>query len=103
MFAAILCKDKGVFYIILEGDSQQIVTKIKEGTPNTSRYGHFVEGIKSILQSFRSAMVVHVKRDANLTAHQLVKDAVIHVINTTKVKEIPPIIYDIVSRELLSS
>lgn len=83
MFAAILGKDMGVFDIILEGDSQQIVTEIKEGTPNASRYGHFVEGIKSILRSFLSARVVHVKRDANSTAHRLAKEVVIHVIDIT--------------------
>jgi hypothetical protein len=44
----------GIFDVILEGDSKQIVKELNEAHPNSSRYGYFVEGIKSVLQSFRS-------------------------------------------------
>lgn len=47
-----LCKDVGIFYIILEGDSRQVVKEINEVSPNESRYCHLVEGVKMLLQSF---------------------------------------------------
>jgi hypothetical protein len=50
--------------------------------PNTSRYGHLVEGIKSGMQSFRTVNIVHVKREANMAAHSLAQEAVIHIVNT---------------------
>jgi hypothetical protein len=65
------------------------------------RYGHLVEGTKTLLQSFRSSQVVHVKRDANSAAHCIAEEAVNHVIDIVSVEEILPIIYDIISRELL--
>ncbi len=40
-----------VFDIILEGDSQKVVNEINKATLNVSRYGHFVDGIKTVLQS----------------------------------------------------
>ncbi len=52
MVVANLCKDVGVFDIILEGDFQQVVNEINEGSSNASRYGHFVNGIKNILKFF---------------------------------------------------
>jgi hypothetical protein len=36
MIAATLCKDMGIFYVIL-GDSKQIVKEINECSPNSSR------------------------------------------------------------------
>jgi ribonuclease HI len=51
LVAVLLCMEKGVFDIILEGDSQKVVNEINKATLNVSRYGHFVDGIKTVLQS----------------------------------------------------
>jgi hypothetical protein len=48
MGAAILCKEMGAFDIILEGNSQPGVNEINKATSNVSRYGHFVDGIKTV-------------------------------------------------------
>jgi len=63
MVAANLCKDVAVFDIILWGDFQQVVNKINVDSPNASKYGYFVDGLKHVFKSFRSSQVVHVKRD----------------------------------------
>jgi ribonuclease HI len=39
MIVVNLCKDVGVFDIILEGDSQQVVKEINKVSPNLSRHG----------------------------------------------------------------
>lgn len=54
----------GVFDIIFEGKFQQVVNEINVDSPNSSKYGHFVDDIKHVLNSFRSSRVVHVKRDS---------------------------------------
>jgi len=68
-----------------------------------SRYGHILDGIKSGLQSFRSANIVHVKREVNFAAHGLARAAVTHIVYSIWMEEIPPQIYDIVVRELVVS
>jgi hypothetical protein len=59
------------------------------------------EQIKSGLQSFRLANIVHVKHEANTAAHGLARAAVTHIVDSIWIEEIPPQIYDIVIRELV--
>jgi len=76
------------------------VNEIISDSPSLNGYMHFIEGIKKDLCLFRSFRVVHVRREANLTAHVLARAAVTHVIEySIWLKEISPNIYDIVSRE----
>jgi hypothetical protein len=60
-----------------------------------------VDDIIKVLYSSHSFRVVYVKRDANATAHDLTKEAVTYVIDLIWLKNIPPIIYDIVCRNVL--
>lgn len=78
----IFSKESGFFDIYLEGDALQIVRDCATVMPNTSRYGHLVEGIKSGMQSFRTANIVHVKREANTAAHGLARKIVTHIVDT---------------------
>jgi ribonuclease HI len=70
-----LCWDMGVFDVILEGDSLEVVNAIKEDQNSRRRYGHILDDIKIVLSSLRSWEVMHVKRDANMAAHRLTKEA----------------------------
>jgi hypothetical protein len=51
------------------------------------------------MQFFRMAYLVHVKREVNLAAHGLVREAVTHIVGSIWMEEIPPQIYDIIIRE----
>jgi hypothetical protein len=55
-----------------------------------SKYGHILDGIKSGLQSFRLANIVHVKREANTAAHGLARTAVTHIVDSIWIEEISP-------------
>jgi hypothetical protein len=46
------------------------------------RYGHFVDVIRSVLQSFQSSRIAFVKQDANSAAHRLTKEVVSLAINS---------------------
>jgi len=70
--AILFCKELGFFfYICFEGDSRQVVKECSTDLANMSRYDHILDGIKSGLQSFRSANIVHVKHEANSATHGL--------------------------------
>jgi ribonuclease HI len=66
--------EQGLPDIILEGDSLQVVLAIKEEGPNLRTYGHIVDDVKLLLNTCRSWMVGHVKREANRAAHGLAKE-----------------------------
>lgn len=79
LHAIIFVKEIGMFDIILEGDAKQVVDKINSDSPTLNRFGYFIEGTRSELGYLRSFHVVHVRREANLTAHYLVRAVVAHV------------------------
>jgi hypothetical protein len=43
----------GLPSILLESDSLQVVTAVKDTSPNWSRYGHIIGYIKIVLQAFK--------------------------------------------------
>ncbi|XP_062170937.1 uncharacterized protein LOC133876697 [Alnus glutinosa] len=67
----------GFFDIILEGDALQIVKKVNSNSSSMHSSGHFIEGIKEELGTFRSFSVVHVRREENFATHTLARDATI--------------------------
>ena len=73
-----------------------IVNAVKATGKNWYNFGHFIDGIKDRLRSWR---VKHLKRDANSAAHSLARKAILDVINKVWVKETSSCIYGIVNRE----
>jgi ribonuclease HI len=80
--AILFCKEACFFYVILEGDTKQVVGEVHSINPNFSVAGHFIEEIKTELQGLRNATMVHVGRDANSVAHCLAKEASTHEIDS---------------------
>lgn len=66
---------------------------------NCSKYGHIINGIKVGLCTLRSWQIVHIKRDANSTAHDLAREAISSVIDRVWVEKILNYIYGIVIKE----
>jgi hypothetical protein len=61
--------------------------------------GHFIEGIKEELSTFRSSAVVHVRRETNCAAHTLTRDEVTTGNDLSWLEDISTSIGDIVIRE----
>jgi len=76
--------------------------ELNEGSLNASRYGHFVDVIKSVLQSFQSSRIAFVKQDANSAAYWLAKEVIYLAIDSTWMEEIILFIYDIINKKLFS-
>lgn len=101
LHAVTFSKDMGLFDIILEGNALQIIKEINSTNINLSRYGHFIDGIKTELSFFRSFRVMHERREANSDTHDIAREVVSHVVDSIRLEEIPPIIYSIVTRETI--
>jgi hypothetical protein len=80
LHVVLFCKEIGLFDIVAEGDALQVVKEINLATSNLSRYGHFIDGIKT---------------------HILAKAAITQVIESIWLEEIPPLISDVVCRKLV--
>jgi len=86
-------------YIILEGDALQIVKEVNSNSSSMHSSGHFIEGIKEELDTFRSYLVIHVRKEANFAAHTLAKDAATTGNDLSWLEDIPISICDIVIRK----
>jgi hypothetical protein len=93
-------REIGLFDIILEGDTMQIVTAIFTDLSNWSKFGHFIEGIKEEVTSLRSFRVIHTRKEANTAAHILLKTASAHVRDSISLEEVPHFLSGIVCRKL---
>lgn len=99
--AVLFSMEVGFFEVIFEGDALQIVKEVNSDILFIHNFVHFIEGIKHELGNFRSSSVVHVRREANLAAHTLAKEAANNFIDTVWLEDIPSSIFGIVSREFV--
>ncbi|XP_059429077.1 uncharacterized protein LOC132162875 [Corylus avellana] len=95
-----LCKYMGIHSLIVEGDTQVVITAVQKQDPTNSRYDHLVEDTRTVMSSFLRWQVCHLSRDANKTAHGLAKAATRDVINRNLIDMTPDCICDIVLTEL---
>jgi ribonuclease HI len=102
LVAVDLCQDMGVFDVILEENSLELMNAIKEDQNSWKRYGHLVDDLKMVLSSLRSWEVMHVKREANMAAHKLAKEASKIHMDRVLIEDCPPCILDIVNLERLA-
>jgi ribonuclease HI len=101
LHALIFCKEVEFFDIILEGDALQIVTEVKSNISSKHGSGHFIEAIQVELGTFRSSSIVHIRREANSTAHILTRNAATNFVDLLWLEDIPNSIFDTVLREVV--
>ncbi|XP_042944732.1 uncharacterized protein LOC122278619 [Carya illinoinensis] len=77
MIAVLFSKEASFSEVHLEGDSLQVVEKLKKPAEDWSLGGLMIEDIKIVLRSFVLWTVCHTGRDANMVAHMLAKDAIL--------------------------
>ncbi|XP_042956310.1 uncharacterized protein LOC122292152 [Carya illinoinensis] len=101
MVAIQFCKDHGFTNIICEGDSLQVVRKMKSFEEDWSQEGLIIEDAKTLLKSFSYWDIIHTKRDSNMAADLLAKDALNNVIDVCDLGLIPNCIAQVVSYDSL--
>jgi hypothetical protein len=89
----------GATNTLLEGDALTAVKELTSMDWNGSRHGHIVEDTRGLLQFFHEWRVNHVKREGNMAAHGLVREALLLIIDRVWLDVIPDCICDTVLRE----
>jgi ribonuclease HI len=89
-------RDLGLPKVILEGDALVIVQALQKEDPSWHKYGSLIETSRSLLRSFQSWSVRHTKREANMAAHLLAKEALRTPPETVWMEEYPVFLHEIV-------
>jgi hypothetical protein len=79
-----------------------VVTTISEQKPSWVCYEQIIEDLRIILRSLRRWRIVHVKREANIAAHKLAKEAARKPIDCIWLEEPPNCIFDTIILEQLA-
>ena len=70
-----LVVEMGFRNIVLESDSQILITALQEGSYSLSSFYHIVQDIKFIASYLSSIDYIHVRRQCNALAHSLARRA----------------------------
>jgi hypothetical protein len=89
----------GIQHLHIEGDALEIVQALLLQESCWSRYGFLVEDTRTLLNSFQSWQVSHVRREANEVAHRLAKVAITQSLNYVWRDSPPSFIHSIVLAE----
>ena len=100
--AAEFSRDTGLFNIILEGNSKQVVDAITSKGSHWCKYGHIIGDICEVMKGFRRWEVGHVKREANEAAHVLAKTTTREIGEKIWLEDVPSIILDVVNQEQIA-
>ncbi|XP_042974832.1 uncharacterized protein LOC122306468 [Carya illinoinensis] len=92
MMAVIFCKEAGFRSIIFEGDSLKVVEGMQKKAKDWSQGGLIIEDTKLLLQDLVRWKFCHTKRDSNMAAHLLAKNALLNDCDLYELEEIPPCI-----------
>ncbi|XP_042958120.1 uncharacterized protein LOC122293670 [Carya illinoinensis] len=101
MLAVLFSKEAGFLDLMLEADSLHVVEKLEKPVEDWSIGGLIVKDTRNVLKSFVSWSVCHTKRDANMVAHKLAKDALLSDYDQYDLEEIPICIKQLVATEAL--
>ncbi|XP_075657851.1 uncharacterized protein LOC142627844 [Castanea sativa] len=88
--------------IILEGDSKIATKAMQSGIPTLADYGHLIEEVKMIAESFVSIALSFVPRQCNILAHKIARH-VRHVSEyTVWIENVPPQLFTVIQAALAS-
>ncbi|XP_042939340.1 uncharacterized protein LOC122274360 [Carya illinoinensis] len=99
MLVVLFCKESGINEIMLEEDSLQVVKQLRDQEEDRRMGGLIIKDTVSILRSFVAWSVCHTKRDANVAAHVLAKNALLSEFDHYDLEDIPCCIKQVVASD----
>ncbi|XP_042983344.1 uncharacterized protein LOC122312724 [Carya illinoinensis] len=103
MMAVLFCKEAGFHSIIFEGDSLQVVERMQKIVIDWSQGGFIIKDTKQVLQEIVSWSFCHRKRDSNMAAHMLAKDALLTECDLYELEKIPSCIRHVAQLDICNS
>ena len=92
----------GFTRVVLEGDSQTLITALKTGSHTLAHFGHIVQDIRYLASSLSNVSYSHVHRQCNTVAHSLVRWAIIFSFLQVWMEDVPQELADVLQADLQS-
>lgn len=99
-WALVFAKELRFDKVIMEGDSENVITAINGEHMDYSSLGHVLQDIKCMFSSFSFVSVKHIHREGNCVAHKLARRAV-RCPFLVWMPSVPPDILDVHQHNLL--
>ncbi|KAL0016655.1 hypothetical protein SO802_003724 [Lithocarpus litseifolius] len=99
--ALLLALETGFDRVILEGDSQVLITALQNNSYNLSHFGHLVKDIQYLASCFLEIHFSHVRRHCNTVAHALAKRANSISHYQVWMEDVPPDIISVLKADFL--
>ena len=71
--AIYFAQEVGFSSIILEGDSERVIKSLRSEKSSFASFGHLIEDVKVLTESFVDFTVSHVRRQGNSVVHKLAR------------------------------
>ena len=97
-----LAWDLGLRQVVIESDSSTIFSALSSSTPPPWSIQKVIEGSKQSLKCFNTWFAIHVRRNGNVAAHLMAKNAITVLDCVVWVEDIPPFIAMQVSKDVSS-
>ena len=75
--AVLFAKKINVFWVVVEGDSLQVIKGVNTSKLSKASYGHIIDEIRLLLSSLSCCNFVHVQHEGNKLSYALPRRAVV--------------------------
>ncbi|KAL0013498.1 hypothetical protein SO802_000567 [Lithocarpus litseifolius] len=99
--ALLLALETGFDRVILEGDSQVLITALQNNSYTLSHFGHLIKDIQYLASCFSEIHFSHVRRHCNTVAHALAKRANSIFQYQVWMEDVPPDIISVLEANFL--
>ncbi|XP_075664253.1 uncharacterized protein LOC142633879 [Castanea sativa] len=100
--ALILAQEIGFTRVVLEGDSQTLITALKTSSHTLAHFGHIAQDIRYLASSFSDVRYTHVRRQCNTVAHSLTRQAILSPFLQVWMEDVPPELADVLQVDFQS-
>lgn len=75
--ALVLTQETSFTRVVLEGDSQILISALQTASHALAHFGHIAQGIRYLASSFLDVSYSHVRRQCNIVAYSLARQAIL--------------------------
>ncbi|XP_075670401.1 uncharacterized protein LOC142640202 [Castanea sativa] len=100
--ALILVQEISFTRVVLEGDSQTLITALKTGSHTLAHFGHIAQDIRYLASSFSDVSYTHVRRQCNTVAHSLARRAILSPFLQVWMEDVPLELVDVLQADFQS-
>ncbi|XP_075655691.1 uncharacterized protein LOC142625840 [Castanea sativa] len=96
---AIFARELSFKNVWFEGDAEGVVRSLRDGASSNAFVGHLVKDFRSIVGLFQTYSISHVRRQGNIVAHALAREARMSFSLRIWMEDVPPNVLSVVTKD----